>query len=122
MGWLFDRQVPRRTAAPDRRWCGSTMLEELQPIAVRIFAVEAAHPREVVVEVHWVSSCLETPGPLLQVAHQQAWMCLPCWPKVLLHSKMQFDAMPAKPATTTSSKNRRLVDLVQPEYATEELP
>ncbi len=82
--------------------------EEFQPVAERVLGVEAAHPGEAVVEEDGSACAAKPASPGVQAADQQARMRLAGRAEVLLHAKVQLDAMAAEPAAAAGGEHGRL--------------
>src|SRR5215469_18238536 len=91
-------------------------LEEFQPVAVWVLAVEAAHPGEVPVEENRGPRRAQPAGPAVQIADQQARMRLAGRAEVLLHAEVQLDAVTAEPAATAGGEHRRLGQFPQAQH------
>jgi ATP sulfurylase len=88
--------------------------EELQPVAERVLAVETAHTREVFIEANQSVRGAEPVSPGVQVTDQQARMRLAGRAEVLLHTKVQFDAVPAEPAAAAAASTGGLTSSCKP--------
>jgi hypothetical protein len=78
--------------------------EEFQPVTVRVLAIEATPPREVVIELHGSGSGAKPARPGVQVADQQAGMCSAGRAEVLLHAEVQLDAVAGEPAAAAGGQ------------------
>src|SRR5215469_11802766 len=96
-------------------------LEEFQPVAVWVLAVEAAHAGEVFVEENRGARRAQPAGPVVQIADHQARMRFAGWAEVLLHAEVQLDAVTAEPAATAGSERRRFGHLVKAQHPAVEL-
>ncbi|MET8340948.1 hypothetical protein ABZV14_31600 [Streptosporangium canum] len=79
--------------------------EELQTVAVGVFAVKATHPREVIVKGNGVSGLVQPPGPAGEVTDQDARVRLPCRPEVGLNAEVQLDVVATEPAAATGGES-----------------
>src|SRR5205823_3752818 len=93
---------------------GGDGLEELEPVPVRVLAVEAAHSREPIIEGHGVPGVPQPPRPGVEPGHEQAGMRLARGPEALLHAEVELYAVAAEPAAAARGQRGRFRDLVHP--------
>jgi hypothetical protein len=88
-------------------------LKKFEPVTVRILAVEAPHPWELVIEPHRVPGVPQSVRPGIQSGYQQARMGFARGPEVLLDANMEFYVVAFEPATAACGQYWRFLDFVQ---------